>query len=153
MTPTQPTASMESFFTRSAGNEGTRMPLYHPVTSEITDHWIHVLSVDSDAYHRANSIALRASATINTMKGAKKRAAAIEEQSLNIITALVAGWSFDKPCTPDNVKVFLREAPQIRNAINRVAADRSLFTKSSSQPLEPTVSPASSLTESQPGQP
>jgi hypothetical protein len=132
---------MAQFATRSAGNAGARIPLTDPVSGKTTDHWIDIFSTDSDVYIRANAKAMRnAAMRVEDEKDDEgARLDAMEENSLDILVALVKDWSFAYPesvapagvvpCTPENVRAFLKEAPQIRSAINRLSTDRSLFTK------------------------
>lgn len=121
------------FETREAGNEGIEFPLYDPVTNIKTSHWLRVLSVDSDAYAAANTKAMRKAVEIGKIEDDREREAALEEQSLNIIASLVTDWSFKKHFSEGAVREFLKNAPQIKNAVNRVAADRALFMTRSSQ--------------------
>jgi hypothetical protein len=128
---------MAQFATRSAGNAGARIPLTDPVSGKTTDHWIDIFSTDSDVYIRANAKAMRnAAMRVEDEKDDEgARLDAMEENSLDILVALVKDWSFAHlgedsiPCTPENARAFLKEAPQIRSAINRLSTDRSLFTK------------------------
>jgi hypothetical protein len=124
------------FHTRQPGNEGARVALYDPVTGEDTGDWITIRSTDSDAYHLANTKAMRSLPEIQAMKDEEARVAAVRDVSFDIVTALVADWSFDEPCTTENVKQFLQEAPQIKATIDKLAGDRALFIKSSSQPSD-----------------
>ena len=126
---------MDLFRTRDKANTGIKLPLINPATGEETDQWLTIVSIDSDAYQKANTKAMRQAATIQNMDDDTK-AEAINANSLDIVTALVQDWSFESPCTPENVRQFLIDAPQIRGAINIMAADRALFMKSNSQSSE-----------------
>lgn len=140
------------FHTREAGNEGTRMPLLDPATGEKTAHWLHILSMDSDVYRKANTQAMRRVTGIEHIEAEDQKLEAHEDNGLTLVASLVTGWSFDQPetpeedrleCTLDNVKDFLREAPQIRAAIDRASGERSFFFAGSSQdsaPGQPTIS-------------
>ena len=50
----------------------------------------------------------------------------IEDQQF---AALIAGWSFDEELTVENITEFLTDNPQIRDEINRKAAQDTLFLK------------------------
>lgn len=128
---------MDLFRTRDKANAGIKLPLMDPATGKDTEHWLTILSVDSDAYQQANTKAMRQSSVIQAMETEEAKAAAINSNSLDIIVALVQGWSFDTPCTPENVRQFLIDAPQIRGAINLMATDRALFMNSNSQDSQP----------------
>jgi hypothetical protein len=41
--------------------------------------------------------------------------------------ALVKSWSFEEPCTPASVREFLKEAPQVADAVVAAADDHSRF--------------------------
>jgi len=126
---------MDLFRTRDKANAGIKLPLINPATGEETDQWLIILSIDSDAYQKANTKAMRQSVAIQAMDD-DARAEAINNNSLDIIVSLVQDWSFELPCTPENVRQFLIDAPQIRGAINTMAADRALFMNSNSQSSE-----------------
>ena len=121
---------MNMFRTRDKANAGMRINLPHPVTGEDTEHWVKVLSIDSDAYQKANTIAMRKATSIQLMDSDSERADAINDNSLDIIASLVVEWSFDAECTFKNVRQFLVDAPQIRSIINTKAADRAAFLQS-----------------------
>lgn len=142
-------AEMTSFFTRQAGNEGVQMPLYNPVTGEKSEHWLRVVSVDSDIYSRANSKAMREARKLaDTKLTDEEKAERLEEQKLDLVASLVIAWSFDMPCTFDNVRAFLAEAPQILESVNQLAGNRPLFMMGSSRSSEPSPKPTSSSAES-----
>ena len=56
-----------------------------------------------------------------------------EDRTVILTAALVGDWSFEEECTPENVQKLLREAPQLRDMIDRYASnDARFFTKPSS---------------------
>jgi hypothetical protein len=128
-TPDDP---MDLFRTRDSANTGIKLELVNPIDGKPTEHWIQIAGIDSDVYHKANTRAMRQIATLGEVSE-DERHAAISAGSLDIIASLVLDWSFDKPCTPDNVREFLLSAPQIRNAVNVSAGNRALFMNSNSQ--------------------
>ena len=125
---------MEEFFTRQKANEGIRFPLEHPDGSP-SDHWLTILGVDSDAFRNAERdqkrkfVSLKANmdAIENPDEKEKFLLDVQTEMEIDILASLVSGWSFDKPCTFENVRTFLKEAPQIADAINEVSAKRRVF--------------------------
>lgn len=127
---------MDLFRTRDKANSGIKLPLVDPSTGKETDQWLIILSIDSDAYQKVNTKAMRQSSVIQALTDDDAKALAINSNSLDIVTALVQDWSFELPCTPENVRQFLIDAPQIRGAINIMAADRALFMNSNSQSSE-----------------
>lgn len=117
---------MESFFTREKANTGVEVPLYLP-SGEKSEHHLVIRGVDSDVFRAAESESRRKSILIAQIPEGPERDRAIEDAKLDLIVSLVISWTFDSPCTHENVAAFLREAPQISDAIDRVASKRSLF--------------------------
>jgi len=121
-------AGLELFHTRARANEGVRLPLYAPDGSP-TEHWLQVRHVWSDAFQEANDVAVAevSEAVLAAQGDLAKIAAAKREAQIKLWTALVAAWSFDEPCTPENVAAWLREAPQIGKVLDKFAADSKRF--------------------------
>lgn len=117
---------MQEFFTRKAANEGKKVPLYLP-NGEKSDHWLIVRGVDSDEFKLAESKAKRNAINLAQIEDENERIEAVRTTELESIAALIANWSFNQKCTPDNVVKFLREAPQIADMVNRYAANRKGF--------------------------
>lgn len=135
--------SMDQFFTRAKSNEGVSVPLLLPDGSP-TEHWIKVRGIDSDEYRRADSRARRRAIDIAQEKDEGTREDMIEDTKLDVLSVLVADWSFPKPCTPEEVKAFLREAPHIADLVDKTAYKRALFFVKSSTPSSTTQEQASS---------
>lgn len=125
---------MQQFFTREKANDGAKMPLQLPDGTE-TKYWLLVRGIDSDAFRKANAAANQRllHITEEEEKDPGKVEAIKEECKLSLIVALIAGWSFDMPCTEENVASFLKEAPYIRDGVDRFAANRKLFFKMQSE--------------------
>jgi hypothetical protein len=121
---------MREFFTRSAANEGIQVPLWLPDGSA-SAHWIRIRGVDSDAFRAAEARWNRELSRIAAL-GADEQAAEMERARLDLLTALVVGWSFEQEASEENIREFLIEAPQIADAINKTAGQRALFLSSSS---------------------
>lgn len=126
---------MEAFYTRDKANEGQRLPLRSP-DGKPTDHWLQVRHVYSDAFQAAEEASMREIQERILALGEKPDAGKIAEAKRDgtnrLLSSLVAAWSFDKPCTPENVQAFLANAPQIAEQINRFAADAKRFFGSES---------------------
>lgn len=133
---------MALFCTRSAGNEGAKLSLVNPVNGKDTEHWVKILSMDSDVYMIANTRAMRSLPAIMELPEESKLAA-MESNQLDLVAALVVDWSFPSECTHENVKAFLKEAPQIRRAIDNQAGNRALFMPGSSPSSETGQEPTS----------
>ena len=134
-----PAQTMQHFFTRQKANEGVKLPLDLPDGTP-TAHFITVRGVDSDDFRRANTeskrklveLALdRERATLDPKEH--------EQQRLNVLASLVAGWSFDQPCTFENIITLLREAPNLADQIDRIAAKRHLFFLNGSTNSSPSL--------------
>ena len=115
-----------AFFTRSSQNEGKKMPLYTPDGTE-TSEFITVRGSYSDEFRSKNNQALRAAMKEKLTEQER------EQLRLESLAALVGGWSFTEPCTPENVVNFLREAPQIAESINTFSANLSNFCEKKSE--------------------
>jgi len=117
---------MEEFFTRDTANEGKRVPLFAADGSP-TEHWLHVRSMQSDAFRIADNRAKRAILQISQIEDPAERAATATRLQSELIASLIADWSFDKECTLENVVEFLTKAPQIEDMVNQLAASKTYF--------------------------
>lgn len=122
---------MKEFYTRQTANEGVTLPLYLPDGSP-TEHWIKVRGVDSDQFRQAETKAKRKAIEIAQVKDAKKRDEQVRETEVECIASLVSAWSFEQEPTLSNVVMFLTEAPQICDMVNRFAARRTEFFRKKS---------------------
>jgi hypothetical protein len=136
-----PTPAMEDFMTRSKANEGHQIPLY-TADGRLSAHWLRVRGVDSDAFRKSQTKQTRRTSEIALLPE-EEREEAILDATLEMQAALVAAWSFDMPCTLDNVKAFLREAPQIAAEVDKFASRRAFFFKKPLQSLIPSQPPSS----------
>lgn len=131
--PASPAAvTMESFFTRARANEGIELPLDMPDGSP-TSHRIRIRGVDSDAFRTAQADSRRRLVEIATAsEKVDFDADKMEGERLRMLASLVASWTFEIPCTVENVVSFLREAPQIAQQIDKLSAKRNLFFRKGS---------------------
>jgi hypothetical protein len=132
---------MDEFMTRAKANEGHKIPLYAP-DGRLTAHWLRVRGVDSDTFRKAQSRQTRRTAEIAALPEADREEAIIDA-TLEMQAALVAEWSFDQPCTHENIKAFLREAPQIASEVDKFASRRTFFFKTPLGSLMPSQPPSS----------
>lgn len=123
---------MESFFTADKAAEGIRLPLTDP-TGRPTDHWLHIIGVDCDEFKLADTAAKRRAVELSAIEDETERDKAIMEVTRNLTAKLVKGWSFDQPCTFENVVAFFKRAPQIQRAVDVAATSRRLFFKVESE--------------------
>jgi hypothetical protein len=138
-----PKETMEAFFTRSRANEGVDVPLSLPDGTP-TKHSIRVRGVDSDAFRAADAESRRKTMEAMLKKDEKATELLIRNEKYLLLSSLVVSWTFDMPCTQENVINFFREAPQIADAIDRLAANRTRFFKDSLTSSTPTPGQSSS---------
>ncbi len=125
-------STMEQFYTRQKAGEGVKIPLFTP-DGQRTEEWIRVRGVDSDEFRTAEAAARRKAMEFGLIEDDNERRVAIRTEELRCIAALIADWSFEF-IDPNTVVNFLREAPQIADAINRLAAKRALFFAKKQKP-------------------
>lgn len=142
--PAKP-VGMSAFFTRQKANDGIKIPLYLPDNTE-SGHWVRILGVDADVFRQTHNTEMRKVAEIVQIKDLAERAEAIEESKRRLLACLVVAWSFDEECTQAGVMDFLREAPHIADAIDRVSNKRALFFGEGSSSSAPTPSTSSDST-------
>lgn len=120
--------SMSRFFTREKAAATTRVYLTDPATGKPTEDWLDIRSSLSEEFRsmRAeNNQKVAMFAVTNPGDDARKQF--VEEAVRELRVALVAGWSFPEPCTPDNVREFLKQCPQIEDIVENVADDTRRF--------------------------
>jgi hypothetical protein len=103
------------------------IPVIYPGIGD-TGEIIKIRSRYSREFREASAKAER---QISTMMVANKGEMPSEDVLQEIenaqFTALIAEWSFDEDLTAENVAEFMKANPQIRDEINRKAAQDSLF--------------------------
>lgn len=124
-------ASMADFYTRDAGNQGTKVPLTLP-NGKHTDQFLIVRSIDSDAFREASADARRDVIRAAQIDDLDERRKLARESTLNMQVSLVKAWSFDEECTPENVREFLIGAPHIADELDQLCAKRELFIEKKS---------------------
>ncbi|WHI52718.1 hypothetical protein P3339_08140 [Microbulbifer sp. MLAF003] len=115
------------FYTREKGNKGVKFPLYTP-EGKATEHYLEILSVDSDAFQMAQSEMQRDLATANLEEDKEKRFELVREAKVAAAAALVIGWSLEDNFNQAAAKELLVEAPQLVDQIDRAASNRALFS-------------------------
>jgi hypothetical protein len=122
-----PADPMERYKIRSKANTPTRLNLFDPRTREETSDWLEVVSGLSDRFRDARDDAMQKAAVIAGNPNEAERKLQSKESQLEMYAALIVGWSFNVPCTKENVIAFLREAPQVQNRIIDVADESERF--------------------------
>ena len=145
---------MKEFYTRKNANDGVKLPLFLPDGTE-SEHWLIVRGVDSDEFRAAETLAKRGVIDLAQITDAHERAERVRAAEMRCLASLIAGWSFANPLTIDSAVEFIREAPQIGDAVNRFAAQRAAFYKKKSSasvsgPLKKSSSKAARKTQKQP---
>jgi hypothetical protein len=118
---------INKYKTRTRANEGVKVKLLDPTTGLVGEDWIEVVSSLSDTFRDARDKALQEAGETSALGDEAKRKAAIAEVKAQMHAALVRTWSFDEPCTPEAVREFLREAPQVADAVVAAADDHRRF--------------------------
>lgn len=113
-------ASFKDQFTRELHNEGVRLPLYDPEWKE-SGEWLQVLGVDSDAFEAAKA-KINAQRLAESDDKAKTEKASEAQRTRRLLSVLVCGWSFDEPCTRENVIELFQQAPHIADQVNQAAS-------------------------------
>lgn len=121
-----PTGGMDQFFTRDAANQGIELPLFYPGGGE-SGHWIRIRGVDSDEFRATEAAEERGLLSATVTEKRARTDAELEASTIRLLASLVISWSFPEACTRENVIRFLTNAPQIRDQINKIAAQRSRF--------------------------
>lgn len=125
-------------------NAGARMPIKDASGTE-TEDWLHILGMDSEVFQKGNKKMRRAMmAYLDKHNGAtpadeKYVELTIDEQR-KLQATLVQSWSFDEPCTPDNVLALFAAAPFVAEQADFFASKRERFVKVLPIPCEPTPS-------------
>lgn len=117
---------IEQFYTREKANKGVKVDLYLP-SGGPTDHYLIVRGIDSDHFKAANAAAKKEVAKLTVKQDSTEEVQRLSEIRINIISSLIAGWSFDDECTPENVKNMLHKAPQIADKVDQFAGNREEF--------------------------
>ena len=145
MSEPKQSVGMDAFFTRERANDGIELPLYLP-TGEKSEHWLRIRGIDSDVFREAEAEHKREAMRIAMLDDPKERAKAIADAKLSLLAALVIGWSFDQPCTPDEVKILFRQAPQLADAVDQAASRRAIFFAKRSSSSDEQQKPSSDST-------
>lgn len=123
-------AKIEDFFTRSQANEGRRVPLGLPDGTP-TEHWLHIIGLDSDRFRRANFNYSKRLRELQDMETPEQKVEKGEELLRELQAHLVTGWSFETECTVENVANFFKEAPHIASIVDTLAGNRKFFATAS----------------------
>ena len=142
--------SLDKFFTRDISNKGIELPLPLPNGMPSGDHLV-ILGKWSDEFRTQEAEmkreAVQAASKYHDDK--VKRAKAMREIELKVVSSLVVGWSFDVEFNQKNVQKLLFNAPQIMELVDKAVVNDSLFFGKPSIGSSSTQEPTSNSTESQ----
>jgi hypothetical protein len=122
--------SLSDFHTREAANEGARLDLHLPDGKESGDYLI-VRGIDSDEFKAAQAREARRMMLLGEISE-KERIEQARISSANMLASLIVSWSFEDQLTQESAAQWLTEAPQIGDAIDRLASNRRLYFKKKS---------------------
>lgn len=122
---------LSDFFTLDKAEAGAIVPLETP-DGEPTGEWLKVVSRESERFRVASAMATRNALDISKIADPEDRIRAVEEQTSIVCAKCVIDWSFDVECSFEYVVELVRNAPYIKNAIDKAISDRSLFFAKSS---------------------
>lgn len=116
---------MDRFYTRQKASDGVKIFLGDPGTGKLTDEYLIIRNRWCDEFQEAKAEAVQ-QAFIDA-KGDPVGSDAEMNRKLSLVGSLIAGWSFDQECNKENVIALLKEAPQIVDQIDKVAAKIAFF--------------------------
>jgi hypothetical protein len=141
----------EAFKTRQRANQGFRLPLLN-AEGHATEHWLYIIGIDSDAFQKAKAAQGERMLEIGALPDEDAREEASLQYFCEFLAAVVRDWSFSDPalmpsgeampCTLEAVADFMREAPQIRNQVEKIVSQRSLFFRMQAASVSNTQSVA-----------
>lgn len=145
-------ASMSEFFTRPKANAGVVVKIPRRPNGQPCEEWVRVLGVDSDAFREAEASERRELMRIGQIadESERKKSAAVNglEWHRRLMASLVPEWSFDEPCTVENVREAFKNAPYIQDKVEEVANNSALFFGTWSEGSASTPSTSSDNPES-----
>lgn len=118
-------ADKSKYFTRKRSNEGVKMPILSPAGKD-EGEWFRVLGTESTVFKAAIVEKDRRLVEIAQLT-ADQQEEAKAEMWTRLTAALVVGWSFDNPCTPEEVIELLNEDRDLATQVNTFVTDRGRF--------------------------
>jgi hypothetical protein len=104
-----------------------RMPLYNSDGSD-SEHYIDILGIKSPVMRKKKQELIREAA--KNIKEGEWNEEIAEKFSNDLLSCAITGWSFEEEPTPEFVKEFLMDAPDIRDAIDSFCSeDKNYFEK------------------------
>lgn len=118
-----------------------------------TEEWMTIRGLDSDAFQCARRVFQRNCLTWVTENGPEKRGTPefirmANEETIRMQCSLISNWSFEEPCTPENIWALLSEAPYLVEQIDEFASKRVRFSVTS--PNDSANTPKENLASTSP---
>jgi hypothetical protein len=115
-----------AFLTRERANAGIVLDLVGPQGP--TGQTITIYGADSDVFREAKRRSENRLADLVTKrKNGTLSKVDLQAERLELLSALVKGWTLPELATKENVIAFLRKAPRMAEQIDTIAGDRSLL--------------------------
>jgi len=118
-------SNIERFYTLDQSNAGKILYL-EELDGTLSTDWVRVLGADSDQYEDALTKERNALSSDNPSE--------VKDASRRLYASLVVEWSFDLPCTPENVGKLFANSPFVRRQVIRFVDDRRSFFKAPAKP-------------------
>lgn len=119
-------SSFKDFYSVDAANEGVKIPVLMPDKTKTGDYLI-IRGAESDAFRKAIIKAEQRKLAIRSIEDEDARIEAALDSIRVATAALVKEWSFDEPCTQENVTEFFKNRPSMQDFVDMAAKDYSLF--------------------------
>jgi len=143
---------IDDFQTRGRANKGFRLNLLS-AEGQDTDHYLDIIGLDSDAFIAAKKAQSSRITELAAIESKEEKEDLSIEYFCEFLASVVTGWSFDDPeitaaaslteFNPENVARFFREAPQIRDQVEKIVSRRSLFFRMQAASVQNTQSDSS----------
>lgn len=127
----------EDFFVADDAEKGVKVTLPDQF-GEPTEHWFVIRHLHSDSYRKEIAAIQREVALSAGAADGKERDAIIEAMPDRMFFSLVAGWSFDKPLTLENLSLLLKNAPYLKDFLDKRTSDAHLFFQRKSKSSQST---------------
>lgn len=118
--------SFEQFNTAKFYEAGQKMTIIDPFTGQDTEHWILVASRMSRAYNKSFYKAITKNNRELQMRGSSEEVDTSDAVTAGLC-ASIKGWSFEEPCTQENIAKFLEVAMDVKEQLLLFIAVRENF--------------------------
>lgn len=116
------------FYTRDKANEGEKFFLPLP-DGTLTEHYLIVRHIDSDSFRDTKSRIMRNAALSSKPVTDAEKAERAKSIHLDLLVAMIAGWSFETEFNEAVIREFLINCPSIADKIDGFGSDKANFFK------------------------